>query len=148
MQDNLADWTKWRGGRQLNILRFLLYTGYLGLESVLSPKSYFHFLFLSITFRILLEDNRNIRGKCLIYARYLLRYFASKCRDIYCSTFTVYNVHNLIHVWQDVDNLNVSLDEISNLPFENYLQVLKSLRRNHGTPYLKLLRGLAKELGR
>lgn len=134
MQDNLADWTKWRGGRQLNILRFLLYTGYLGLESVLSPKSYFHFLFLSITFLILLEDNRNIRGKCLIYARYLLRYFASKCRDLYGSTFTLYNVDNLIHVWQDVDNLNVYLDEISNLPFENYLQVLnKFLRKSRNS---------------
>lgn len=134
MQDNLADWTKWRGGRQLNILRFLLYTGYLGLESVLSPKSYFHFLFLSITFRILLEDNRNIRGKCLIYARYLLRYFASKCRDLYGSTFTLYNVDNLIHVWQDVDNLNVYLDEISNSPFENYLQVLnKFLRKSRNS---------------
>lgn len=134
MQDNLADWTKWRGGRQLNILRFLLYTGYLGLESVLSPKSYFHFLFLSITFRILLEDNRNIRGKCLIYARYLLRYFASKCRDLYGSTFTLYNVDNLIHVWQDVDNLNVYLDEISNLPFENYLQILnKFLRKSRNS---------------
>lgn len=134
MQDNIADWTKWRGGRQLNILRFLLYTGYLGLESVLSPKSYFHFLFLSITFRILLEDNRNIRGKCLIYARYLLRYFASKCRDLYGSTFTLYNVDNLIHVWQDVDNLNVYLDEISNLPFENYLQVLnKFLRKSRNS---------------
>lgn len=134
MQDNLADWTKWRGGRQLNILRFLLYTGYLGLESVLSPKSYFHFLFLSITFRILLEDNRNIRGKCLIYARYLLRYFASKCRDLYGSTFTLYNVDNLIHVWQDVDNLNVYLDKISDLPFENYLQVLnKFLRKSRNS---------------
>lgn len=134
MQDNLADWTKWRGGRQLNILRFLLYTGYLGLESVLSPKSYFHFLFLSITFRILLEDNRNIRGKCLIYARYLLRYFVSKCRDLYGSTFTLYNVDNLIHVWQDVDNLNVYLDKISNLPFENYLQVLnKFLRKSRNS---------------
>lgn len=134
MQDNLADWTKWRCGRQLNILRFLLYTGYLGLESVLSPKSYFHFLFLSITFRILLEDNRNIHGKCLIYARYLLRYFASKCRDLYGSTFTLYNVDNLIHVWQDVDNLNVYLDEISNLPFENYLQVLnKFLRKSRNS---------------
>ena len=41
--------------------QFLLYTGYLVLEGVLGPESYSYFLCLSIAFRILLEDNRNIR---------------------------------------------------------------------------------------
>ena len=108
---------------------FHLYTGYLVLEVLLSRESCSHFLYLSIAFRILLEDNRNIHRNFLNYARDLLRYFVSKCRDLYSSTFTVYNVHNLVHIWQDVDNFNVFLDKISSFPFENYLQVLKKFVR-------------------
>ena len=99
--------------------QFLLHTGYFGLAGVISPESYSHFLCLSIAFRILLEDNRNICRNFINYARDLLRYFVSKFRDWYDSTFTIYNVHNLVNVWQDVDNFNVSLDEISSFPFEN-----------------------------
>ena len=90
--------------------QFLLYTGHLVLEGVLSSESYSHFLCLSIAFPILLEDNRNICRNFLNYAGDLLRYFVSKCRDLYGSTFTVYNVHYLVHAWQDVDSFNVSLD--------------------------------------
>ena len=90
--------------------QFLLYTGYLVLEVVLTPESYSHFLFLSNAFLILLEKNGNIRRNFLHYARDLLRYFVSKCRDLFGFRFTVYNVHNLVHIWQDVDNFNVSLD--------------------------------------
>ena len=107
--------------------QFLLYTGYLVLEGVLSRESYNNFLCLSIAFRILLEDDRNIHRNFLNYARDMLRYFVSKCRDLYGSTFTVYNVHNLVHIKQDVDNFNVSLDKISSFLFENYLQVLKKI---------------------
>ena len=101
--------------------QFLLYTGYLVLEGVLSHESYSHFLCFWIAFRISLEDNKKIRRNFLNYTRDLLRCFASKCRDLYGSTFTLYNVHNLVHIWQDVDNFNVSLNKISSFPFENYL---------------------------
>ena len=109
--------------------QFLLYTGYHVLEDVLSPESYSHFLFLSIAIRIFLENNGNIRRNVLDYARDLLRYFVSKYRDLYGSRFTVYNVHNIVHIWKDIDNFNFSLDEISSFPFENYLQVLKKFVR-------------------
>ena len=120
--------------------QFLLYTGYLVLQGVLSPESCSHFLCLSITFRILLENNGNIRRNFLHYARDLLRYFVSKCRDLYGSTFTVYNVHNLVHVWQDVDSFSVSLDKISSFPFENYLQVLKKVLRKLQNPLAQVVK--------
>ena len=69
--------------------RFLLYTGYLFLEGVLGRESFSHSLCLSIAFHILVEDNRNIRRNFLNYARDLLRYFISKYRDLYGSTFIV-----------------------------------------------------------
>ena len=123
--------------------QFLLYTRYLGLEGVLSPESYSHFLCLSIAFHILLENNGNIRRKYLHYARDLLRYFVSKCGDLSGSTFTVYNVHNLLHVWQDVDNFNVSLDEISSFPFKNYLQVLKKFVKKSQNPLAQVVKGVS-----
>ena len=101
----------------------------LVLEGVLSRESYSHFLCSPIAFRILLEDNGNVSRNFLNYARQLLRYFVSKCRDLYGNTFTVYNDYNLVHSWQDVDNFNVSLGKISSFPFENYLQVLKTFVR-------------------
>ena len=78
--------------------QFWLYTGYLVLEDVLSRESYSHFPCLSFAFRVLLEDNRNICRNFLNYTRDLPRYFVSKCRDLYGSTFTAYNLHNLVHI--------------------------------------------------
>ena len=78
--------------------QILLYTGYLVLEGVLSRESYSHLLCLSAAFYILLEDNKNIHRNFLNYARDLLRYFASKCRNLYGSTFAVYDVYNLVHI--------------------------------------------------
>ena len=95
---------------------------------------------MSITFCILLEDNRNIRRNFLNYARDLLRYFVSKCRDLYGSTLTVYNVHNLVHILQDVDNFNVSLDKIFSFPFENYLQVLKKFVKKSQNPLAQVVK--------
>ena len=120
--------------------QFLLYTGYLVLEDVLSRESYSHFPCLSFAFRVLLEDNRNICRNFLNYTRDLPRYFVSKCRDLYGSTFTAYNVHNLVHIWQDVDNFNVSLDKISSFPFENYLQVLKKIVRKSQNPLAQVVK--------
>ena len=39
--------------------------------------------------------------------------------------FLVYNVHNLIHLHQDVEYFGETLDAYSCFPFENHLQVLK-----------------------
>ena len=117
-----------------------MYTGYLVLEGVLSHESYSHFLRLSIAFRTVREDNRNIRRTFRNYPRDLLIYFVSKCKDLYGNTFTVYNVHNLVLIWKDVDNFNVSLDKVSSFPFENHLQVLKKFVRKSQNPLAQVVK--------
>ena len=52
--------------------QFLLYTGYLVLEGVLSRESYNYLLCLSTAFCILLEDNENLCRNFLNYARDLV----------------------------------------------------------------------------
>ena len=59
--------------------------------------------------------------------------------DIYGSTFTVYNVHNLLHLHEDVSFFNCSLNDVSAFQFKNHLQVIKEhdvLDSDHDTPHL------------
>ena len=76
--------------------------------------------------------------------------FVHKCKDIYGSTFTVYNVHNLLHLHEYVSFFNCSLNDVSAFQFENYLQVIKKLVRssqNHLVHVAKRLTEIEKSSG-
>ena len=64
------------------------------------------------------------------FAKNLLSYFVAKAKRIYGDSFTVYNIHNLLHLADDCQNLHSSLNDISAFKFENYLQVIKKSIRN------------------
>ena len=57
-------------------------------------------------------------------ARTTLKSFVQHFEQLYGSRHLVYNVHNLLHIPDDVANYG-SLDQFSALPFENYLGLLK-----------------------
>ena len=120
--------------------QFLLYTGCLVLKDVLSPDAFKHFLSFSLAMRIFLDSDDNIRNQFLDYARDLLQYFVSACDGIYGRTFTVYNVHSLVHIWEDSRNFNTPLDNISSFPFENYLQVIKKFVRKSQHPSSQIVK--------
>ena len=120
--------------------QFLLYTGCVVLKDVLSPQAYKHFICFSLAIGVMLEENAQIRNEFLDYAKDLLKYFVSKCADFYGSTFTVYNVHSLIHLWEDSQNFNTSLDDFSSFPFENYLQVVKKFVRKSENPLAQIVK--------
>lgn len=80
-----------------------------------------------------IEDNRYIK-----YSRDLFSYFVTNCRKLYGSTFTVYNVHNLLHIADDVEQFHCTLNEISAFPFENFLQALKKMVRNSRSPLIQV----------
>ena len=61
------------------------------------------------------------------YAHHLLVYFVSTAKNIYGNT---YNVHNIIHLQDDVANYHLPLGLISGFAFENHLLILKKLVRN------------------
>lgn len=123
--------------------QFLLYTGPIALKGVVSTKLYQHFLSLSIAISIMLESNADRRNSLLNYARQLMQFFVKNCKAVYGETFTVYNVHGLLHLHEDVSFFQCSLNEISCFQFENFLQKLKKLVRSGGNPLVQV----AKRLG-
>ena len=98
--------------------QFLLYTGPLVLKSVVSDKIWQHFMLLSVSMSILLDSNDERRNYYLNYAKRLLCHFVATAKEIYGETFTVYNVHGLTHIADDVENFNCSFTDISAFPFE------------------------------
>lgn len=87
--------------------QFILYSGAVVLKGIVSTAVYEAFLALRV------------------YARQLLRYFVDRSRDAFGEVFVVYNVHNVMHLADDVQNFHCSLNSLSAFPFENKLRLLK-----------------------
>ena len=114
--------------------QFLLYTGPVVLKGIVSKELFQHFLTLNVAMTILLQESHDLRLMYLPYAKDLLQYFVHNCKNIYGNTFTVYNVHNLLHIADDCENFNCSLNDISCFPYENFLQRIKKCVRNSINP--------------
>ncbi len=63
----------------------------------------------------------------------------TEAREIYGKEFLSYNVHNLIHLPDDVRYFG-NLDSFSAFAFENYLQEIKHLLRKHNQPLAQVIR--------
>ena len=120
--------------------QFLLYTGPLVLKGIVSSKVYKHFLTYHVALSILLTSNNETRNFYLGYAQELLAYFVSNAKKQYGDTFTVYNVHNLLHLHEDVAHFDCSLNDISAFPFENHMQTLKRFVRNSINPISQVIK--------
>ncbi|XP_070167405.1 uncharacterized protein [Polyergus mexicanus] len=101
---------------------FLLYIGPVILKSTMSNEYYTHFLTLSIAIRILCDSQLCI--KMNNYAHNLLVYFVDNYKNLYGREYMSYNVHNLLHLANDVKTLG-SLDKFSCFQFENYLRNIR-----------------------
>ena len=77
------------------------------------------------------------------YATKLLEFFVKNCQHIYGDSFTVYNVHLLLHLADDVRHFNCSLNKISCFPFENYMQQLKKHVRYGKSPIVQVAKRIA-----
>ncbi|XP_047142039.2 uncharacterized protein LOC124816529 isoform X1 [Hydra vulgaris] len=118
--------------------QFLLYTGQVTLKSILKPDLYKHFLTLSVAVTILLSHDKDKRVQYLEYAQKLLEHYVRHCQKFYGDNFVVYNVHNLLHLADDVRFFNLSLDEISAFSFENFFQTLKKYVRTPKNPLVQV----------
>ena len=123
--------------------QFLLYTGPVVLQNVLCSARYKHFLSLTVAMSIMLEADDRTRNAYLPYAQDLIKHFVQCCPQLYGNTFSVYNVHGLIHLHEDVSHFKCSLNDISCFPFENYLQKIKKHVRNGRSPLEQVTRRLA-----
>ncbi|XP_066933287.1 uncharacterized protein [Clytia hemisphaerica] len=122
---------------------FLLYYGCVVLRDILPQPAYKHFLSLVTALRILLDENDDHRNHHLNFAKELLEFFSDNASIYYTETFTVYNVHSLIHLPDDARRFNVCLDKVSCFPFENHLQILKKLIRNATNPLVSTVKRIA-----
>ncbi|KAK5641543.1 hypothetical protein RI129_010090 [Pyrocoelia pectoralis] len=103
---------------------FLLYIGPAVLYGNMRKRVYKHFMSLHMAMRILCCQHLCISYNA--FARNLLLYFVKNYGDIYSKKHITHNVHNLIHLPDDVLKFG-SLDNISSFPYENYLHGLKMM---------------------
>lgn len=126
---------------------YILYTSVVALKDIVSIEVYKTSLSLTIGLSILLNSNSHIRNGYLSYARRLLEYFVHQCHDVFGPHFVVYNVHNIIHIPDDVENYQCSLNSLSAFPFENELHTVKKLVRSSKNPISQVFKRLAEKKG-
>lgn len=114
---------------------FLLYVGPIIMQIYLGAEYAHHFCTLHIAIRILCHRKDCIRNNS--YAAELLAYFVKNMRTLYGNENMVYNVHNLLHLTDDVKRYG-SLDTFSAFPFENHMRVIKKLIRKAENPLAQL----------
>jgi len=134
---SMYDMDKWKA---TEYRQFVLYTGPLVLRSVVSEKLYSHFLCLTVALSILLESNDVTRNAYLDYAKELLIHFVQSGKHMYGETFTSYNVHTLIHLTEDVQHFNTSLNDICAFQFENHLHKLKKSVKKAQNPIAQVVK--------
>ncbi|CAH0552046.1 unnamed protein product [Brassicogethes aeneus] len=100
----------------------LLYIGPLILKNRLKQQFYTHFLALHVGIRILCTPSLCIAKNA--YAKKLLKYFINNYGDLYGHEHITYNVHNLVHLPDDV-LCHGPLDSFSCFKYENYMHCIK-----------------------
>lgn len=121
--------------------QFLLYTGPIVLKGKLSKEQYKHFLCLHVAIRILCSS------KCIslnTYAKRLIEYFIVKYKKIYGKEYITYNVHNLLHLCNDV-LLFGKLDNFSAFRFESYMSKIKRNLKNSRYPLQQIYNRITEE---
>ena len=119
--------------------QFLLYTGPVVLKPVLPKHLYRHFLSLHVAVTILVSPILIMNESNINYAEQLLQYFVKHFAGLYDTKFISHNVHNLLHVCNDVRNFGI-LDNFRAFPFENFLGTLKKSLRKAEKPLQQLAR--------
>lgn len=114
---------------------FLLYIGPVVLQKYLPPQYLLHFQSLHCAIRILCHETECISNNQ--YAKDLLIYFVETSKILYGNTFVIYNVHNLIHLAEDVLKFG-SLETFSAFSFENFLHIIKKTIRKGEKPLEQL----------
>ncbi|KAJ8972706.1 hypothetical protein NQ314_000073 [Rhamnusium bicolor] len=134
----LDDIDRWKA---TELRQFLLYTGPVILKNILTKSKYDHFMSLSVAIRIFLSEME----KLYEYANSLLVYFVEKYDAFYGRENLSYNVHNLIHLYGDINNFG-TLDGISAFKFENFMYKLKKKVKTSAKPLVQAYKRISEEL--
>ena len=118
---------------------FLLYLGPVLLSKYLPEKLFNHFLLLSLSIRILCNPELSSDPNFLNYADMLNCKFVTRFSKLYSNQSTVYNIHCLLHIVDDVKQFG-HLDNYSAFPFENFLGMLRKKVRSGWKPLEQVAR--------
>lgn len=132
---SLAEISSWKA---TEFRFFLLYCGPFILKDILPDAHYKHFLLLFVSFRILCSSQ--LHEKYCEKASEYLHKFVELCPKLYGNNSQVFNIHNLIHIADDVKNFKCSLNEISAFPFESALGKIKKSLRSGYKPMQQIVR--------
>ncbi|KAB0804230.1 hypothetical protein PPYR_01200, partial [Photinus pyralis] len=111
--------------------QFLLYTGPLVLHNQIKSSQFEHFLSLHCAMRILSTPSLCIQLN--LYAKDLMIYFVRNFQKLYGCEYINHNVHNLIHLSDDV-LLYGSVDQFSAFKYENYMSHIKTVLKTSKLP--------------
>lgn len=133
---SLSELPRWKA---TEFRQFLLYTGIVVLQNILPPEYYFHFIVFQCAVFILCS--KNLVPVYGVYANSLLTYFVGNFAKLYGKENISYNVHCLLHVYEDVETFG-DLNQYSAFKFEDYLGGLKRLVRSGYLPLAQVSRRL------
>lgn len=136
---SLFELDRWKA---TELRQFLLYTGPVVLRDVVPKPMYEHFLCLAVAISIMLDSDVDKRNFYLAYAKELVEYFVGNCQSVYGKTFTVYNVHSLIHLHEDITFFQCSLNDVSAFKYENHLQKVKKMVKKAQNPIAQITKRL------
>lgn len=121
---NLNKIKKWKA---TELRQFLLYTSLFVLNGIISNNHMEHFKIFHTAIFIL--SHPNLAVQLCNYAQALLIEFVKTFDEFFGPNSKIYNVHNLVHLPDDVRHFNRALDDISAFDFENLLgKIKRSLR--------------------
>jgi hypothetical protein len=108
---------------------FLMYAGVVVLKNIIPEPLYVHYLILHSEVRILSNATLFSREGVNEYCTELLKRFVEESIELYGQQFVSFNIHNLIHMPASVNHWRTfgPLYANSAYPFENHLQMIKSL---------------------
>lgn len=120
---------------------FLLYVGIIVLKDHLDGEAYDHFLLIFCAIRICSCDKYKPLWPL---SQNLFKEFVENFKLIYGEDHIVSNIHNLVHVYDEVQRFG-NLNTISSYKFENYLGHLKARIQTCGAPLEQIARRLIEE---
>lgn len=129
---------KWKATQ----FRFImLYCGDLIARQLCDEDTYKHFLLIFYACRLLFR--KGVTDNEARKAKKILRTFVALMPTYYHVSSVVMNFHNIIHVADDVINMQASLSEMNAFEFENFLGKIVPLIRSPKNPVRQILRRLA-----
>lgn len=133
----LGELSQWKG---VEFRTFLMYVGMVALRPALEDDEYEHFLLLYCACTIV---SCNVYKSCIPLAKKMFKAYVEEYINIYGRHSISSNVHNLIHICDDLKVNNIdSINEISFYKYENSLRLLGMKLQSCNRPLEQISRRL------